>query len=162
MNIIIRPASLQDLPAIEALAISSVPYGYPGNRHIEHAGIEHIVHEVMSELIQRQDLCHDVEFIVACEREKQSIIGYLIELLEHYDTLTGERQAFIQDMAIDKRYWGKFIPGRLMARAVERAQEEGLKYLVGVISKDNRRALGTATKGLGFSIERCQVVKKLL
>ena len=39
--------------------------------------------------------------------------------------------------------------------------ERGLLYLVGEVTRSNDRTLGTALKGLGFEIERHQIVKRV-
>jgi ribosomal protein S18 acetylase RimI-like enzyme len=159
MSITVRKPCKKDIPLLKLLALESLPYGQPSRRKPDKVLIEHRVDEIFDELVERQEHTGDIEVLVACDGD--NVLGYLILLLQERDTWTGEEQAFIQDMAVDRRYWGKYITHKLINAAVKRAKEEGLLYLVGIVSGENQRALGTATKGLGFVIERCQMVKRI-
>lgn len=160
MNIAVRRGRMKDMPFVRRLMMESVHYGIPSTRRIS-------PDEVRRHLIQaNEDLemaiySRDVALIIAEDLDAKRAVGYLILLLNQTEDCTGEKQSFIHDIAVEKEYWGKYIPDRLMARAEEITREKKLLYIVGQITSDNRRPLIYSTKRLGYAVERHQIVKVL-
>lgn len=161
MAIEIRPALSQDLPEIQQIAKTSFPYGIPLHRKPTHPMLDARIEEVITDLMCVHAECSDLKIIVAENRETAEIAGYLILTLDGKDFFTGESQGFIQDLAVKRRYWGKFVAQRLVKQACKMAKDRGLKYMVAIVSADNERSMVLGTKGLDFSIERYQIVKRL-
>lgn len=81
--------------------------------------------------------------------------------LDQVEGSTGEKQSLIHDLAVEKEYWGKFVVDLLMAEAEVITKKKNLMYIVGEVSTNNRRALIYATRRLGYTTERHQIVKVL-
>jgi ribosomal protein S18 acetylase RimI-like enzyme len=161
MRIAVRYAKIEDFPFIGELAGESIVYGVPKIRDIEPDKLKvHMkrAYENLSRIYENQK---DIVIFVADEEENSESIGYLTLILNEVEGSTGERQSFIQDLAVKRRYWGKYVVHRLMDRAAEETKARGLHYITGSISVDNMRAFGTATKALGYELERYQIVRKL-
>jgi ribosomal protein S18 acetylase RimI-like enzyme len=162
MAVEIRRAVREDLNFLQDLAAQSFQLTAPDTRpgFIECASEQ--AREAISDLlIQSLSADSPLEILVAQYAEGGERAGYIIVEYDHEDFLTGMKEAFIVDLAVAKRYWGKYIVNRLVDAASLRAKERGLSYLVGIVSRSNARALGTALKALRFVKERYQVVKRL-
>ncbi len=161
MKIEIRKADKEDFPFISELARESYSFGIPPQRlagtHIQ----DSLLNEALDDLFRCYELDINIDILIAFDRENEERAGYIILLMDHEDQSTGERQAFIHDLAVKREYWGKYVVHRLIDAASESAKKRGLRWLAGVVTRDNRRALHTALKALGFEIERYQVVKTL-
>lgn len=159
MKILVRRALPTDLPFVLDIALLCFSYGVPRHRNVEDRDCR--VRNAIEELFSIYGKDEDLEIIVAQDQDSDAVIGYIILQLDTINSLTEEREAFIQDMAINPRYWGKYVAQKLLAYASELGREKGMKYLVAIVSRDNERAFGTAIKALGFTPERLQVVKHL-
>jgi len=161
MDIEIRKANREDYPFITELASESYSFGIPRQRMDGPPVQQGLLKEALDDLFSYYETESDIDIIVAFDRDLGERAGYIMILTDHVDELTGERQAFIHDLAVKRRYWGKYVVHRLIEAASASAREKGLRWLVGVVTGDNRRALLTAVKALDFKIERLQVMKKL-
>jgi len=161
MNIEIRKADRKDFPFISELALCSYSFGIPSQRLSETVIHETLLREALDELFKYYVTHSDIDILVAFDSEKEERAGYIMVLMNHQDQNTGERQAFIHDLAVKRKYWGKYVVHRLIDAASKRAAEKGLRWLVGVVTRNNRRALQTALKALDFEIERYQIMKNL-
>ncbi|MGV8121111.1 MAG: GNAT family N-acetyltransferase [Candidatus Xenobiia bacterium LiM19] len=161
MNIEIRKADKEDFSFISELALESYSFGIPSQRLTGTVIHESLLREALDELFTYYGDDSDIDILVAFDRENGERAGYIMVLMDHQDQNTGERQAFIHDLAVKRKYWGKYVVHRLIDAASESARKRGLRWLVGVVTRNNRRALHTAVKALGFEIERHQVMKKL-
>jgi len=73
---------------------------------------------------------------------------------------TGTRQSFIHDIAVRRKYWGRYVVQKLVRRAEEVTREHGMQFIAGSIAVHNERAIGVA-KALGYEIERVQIIKRV-
>jgi len=161
MEIEIRKAGREDYPFITELASESYSFGIPRQRMDGPPVQQGLLKEALDDLFRYYETESDIDIIVAFDRDSGERAGYIIVLTDNIDQMTGERQAFIHDLAVKRKYWGKYVVHRLIEAASLRGREKGLRWLVGVVTGDNRRALLTAVKALDFRIERFQVMKKL-
>jgi ribosomal protein S18 acetylase RimI-like enzyme len=162
MMIEIRRAEPGDLDFLQDLALKSFPFGAPDTRTNSFVNASELARDAISGLF-KNSLENDshLEILIAQDTEEGDKAGYLIVEYDHEDFLTGEKEAFIVDLAVERKFWGKYVVNRLIDAASLHAKERGLAYLVGIVSRSNMRALGTALKALRFVIEKYQVVKGL-
>lgn len=161
MNITVRYAEKDDFPFIKELAAESIEHGIPKIRDITGEQLRKVVTAAYENIGKIYAELKDIVIFIAVDEDREERVGYLTLILNEVEGSTGEIQSFIQDLAVRKRYWGKYVVNRLMGRAEEETKAHGHHYITGSISVDNMRAFGTATKGLGYSLERYQIVKKL-
>ncbi len=88
-------------------------------------------------------------------------IGYLMYKTNSCDSFTGEPIAYIYDLAIDPAYWGKRATQRIMREGENFMGDLGIVYIIGDISETNQRALKTAMKSLGYSLESVRWMRKV-
>lgn len=161
MNVIIRRGTLKDLPFVRDLAVRSVKYGIPHTRRIQVDLVKRFTRQALSTL-EYSLYSKDFALIIAEDTDIKKPVGYLMLVLNHVESCTGEPESLIHDLAVEPAYWGKFVVDRLMAEAEEITRNRGLIYIIGEISVSNRRPLIYATRRLGYEIERHQIIKVLL
>lgn len=161
MNIQIRPARLADVPAVRQLAVDSVTWGIPHTRDVDPAVVQARTRAGLANLEFTLRLQPNFRILVAEDVGKTPVAGYIMLNTAEMEASTGEPQVLIHDLAVRREYWGRRVVNRLIDAAAEVTRGLGLKYLVGEVTASNKRTLGTATKGLGFEIERHQIVLKV-
>jgi len=161
VNIEIREAKLRDVPFVRDLAVESVAYGIPHTRDVSPDYVRARTRKSLAELELVVRLEKDFKVLVAEDTEKLRIAGYIMLDLRDEESSTGEPQCMIHDLAVRRDYWGRFVVNRLIRAAADLTASRGLRYLVGEVTSSNKRTLITATKALGFEIERHQIVKKV-
>ena len=92
---------------------------------------------------------------------KNESAGYLLLKTDTCDPVTGERLGYVYDLSIHPHYWGKRATQRLMKEGENYLYHKGIPYFLGDICEDNQRALKTAIKSIGFTLERIRWMKKL-
>lgn len=153
----VRPATPDDVPFVRELSVESIVHGIPAGRRVSPEAAREYARSSVSRLdewLARTDVA-----VLIAEMEGEAV-GYLILDLADREPSTGERQAFIVDLAARRDRWGRYVPHHLVEAAARLAAERGLAYLVGMVSADNRRALVTSGR-LDFSVERHQIVRRL-
>lgn len=98
--------------------------------------------------------------LIAEDVETKDSIGYIMLWLNKVDVFTGEKFAYIYDIAVRQDYWGKYVTPYLAEAGEKLADSKGLDYIVGEISDSNQRALRTAVS-LNYTDERCRLLKKI-
>lgn len=161
MKIVIREARLKDIPFVRNLAVESVVHGIPHTRDVDPEWVRGRTRESLAQL-EMVLANKDFKILVAEDPDKKQPVGYIMLDLLSEETSTGEPQVMIHDLAVRRDYWGRMVVNHLIRAAAEVTAERGFKYLVGEVTKSNERTLGTACKGLGFEIERHQIVKKVV
>lgn len=161
MEILVRYANKDDFEFIAELASMSIVHGVPKIRDIKPEELKKHIKSAYLNLSSIYDKQESIVIFVAEDSESNEKAGYLTLILNETEGATGEKQSFIQDLAVKRKYWGKFVVNKLMGRAEEETIKYGLRYITGSVSVDNTRAFGTATKGLGYELERYQIIKKL-
>lgn len=161
MKIQVRPATLADVPAVRQLAIESVTFGIPHTRDVDPSKVRALTRKALENLEITLRLQPHFHILVAEDVGRHPVIGYIMLHTAEMEGSTGERQVFIHDLAVRQDYWGRRIVNRLINAAAEVTRSLGMKYLVGEVTASNERTLGTATRGLGFEIERHQIVLKV-
>lgn len=82
--------------------------------------------------------------------------GYLILQLDALDSVTGEAQSAIFDMAVAPRFQGSPAVRLLVQRAAQITAERGLATMQGDITVSNRKAYLQALR-LGFKLQRYSI-----
>lgn len=154
----IRLAQQKDVSAIRELAVQSIVAGIPTTRDATPEQVREFCasnYEHLGDMLKQ-----DRNFVILVEDQAGEVTGYLMLDFGHVEPSTGERQCFIVDLAVrpDKR--GHFATHRLVKKASQLAAARGLKYLVGMVSSSNARTIALGQKGLGFEVERVQVVRR--
>jgi len=104
------------------------------------------------------------EFLISLiieEKETFKPLGYLMYKTNSCDSFTGDPVAYIYDLAVDPEYWGKRVTQRIMREGENLMADMGFVYITGDISESNQRALKTAVKSLGYSLESVRWMKKV-
>lgn len=153
----IREASAADAAFVRDLAAESIVHSIPSTRRIDPTVAQHHARESFARLDEWMSRPDSVALIAERGGEQ---VGYILLDVAETEVTTGERQAFIVDMAVRRSDWGRYVARRLVEAASRVAASRGVPYLVGLISDTNPRALRTATMALGFEIERYQVVRR--
>ncbi|MDQ7823563.1 MAG: GNAT family N-acetyltransferase [Candidatus Eremiobacteraeota bacterium] len=159
-KIMVRPATKDDFAFIEELARESVEYGIPTIREVKGQELRDTMGRAYKNLANLYETQEKILVLLAEDSDKNCRVGYVTLILDEVESSTGEKQTFIQDLAVKKSYWGKYVVHRLIRRAEEETSRRGFRYITGSVAVDNARTVGTA-KAMGYAIERYQIVKKL-
>lgn len=154
----VRPARLDDIPFVRALSVEMVVHGIPHTRRVDPQVVRERARTSLAQL-EMTLLDKDFRILVADDEETAERLGYIMLDLHSVESSTGDRQCLIHDVAVKREHWGRFVVHSLIRAAVELAAQRGMLYLVGEVTRSNERTLGTALKGLGFEVERHQIVK---
>lgn len=153
MKVTVRLAQQADIPYVRRLAQESILYTIPYGRTTANSAVQARVREALRELGRLQE----VQVLVATLAENGKLIGYLILQLDEPDDTTGDRQSYIYDLAVEKRYWGTPAVRLLVQEAARCTARAGLSYMSGEISAHNERTYLQALR-LGFELERMRIV----
>ncbi len=153
----IREALESDLPTIIDLAVEMVVHSVSPYRPVEDDRVRQF---------RRRDLdCLERAFFkphvgIHVAEAGQAIIGHVIVFAGQQDSSTGEQQAWIFDLAVQRDWWGSGVGQALMAQAEEFARQAGVARLGLGVTLANQRALAFYGQ-LGYQQERVQMVKNL-
>lgn len=157
----VRAATLKDIPLVRALSIQMVVHGIPHTRRIDPKVVQARTRESLAQL-EMTLLDRDFRILVAENTESGEFMGYIMLDFRARESSTGEAQVLIHDLAVKREHWGRMVVNHLIKEAAKASAERGCPYLVGEVTKANERTLGTALKGLGFEVERHQIMKRCL
>lgn len=157
----VRSALLKDIALVRALAVEMVVHGIPHTRRIDPKVVQARTRESLAQL-EMTLLDKDFRILVAENAENGEFLGYIMLDFGARESSTGEAQVLIHDLAVKREHWGRRVVVHLVNGAVAATAERGCPYLVGEVTTANERTLGTALKGLGFEIERHQIMKRCL
>ncbi len=87
-------------------------------------------------------------------------VGYVLIALSAVDDITGERQAYILDIAVRPDRRGQGIGTKLMEKAHDHAREKGLRYIGLTVAAGNENALRLYRK-LGYIEEWKRMARRL-
>lgn len=156
----IRLARPEDAAFVRELAAISILSSVPANRDVDPEAARQYALSAYDNL--EQVLATDRNLLVLVEEEvgTRELTGYLMLELNHVEPSTGEKQAFMVDIAVVPDRRGRFATARLVKKASQLLKARGLKYMVGMVSVSNPVARGLA-RCLGFEEERVQIVRRL-
>lgn len=163
-SVAIRTAHINDIAFIRELAAESSRTTIPATRDIDSTEVRLQAQQALANLESVMAMPQGIIILIAEQRTTEghpNPLGYIILDFTSIEPSTGERQCFIHDLAVVPAAWGRRVGHLLVEKAEQLAAERGLKYLVGMVSANNRRALLPAQRDLGFEIERFQIVKRL-
>ncbi len=87
-------------------------------------------------------------------------VGYVLLMLNAVDDFTGERQAYILDIAVRPERRGQGIGTKLMEKAHDHAREKGLRYIGLTVAAGNENAI-RLYRELGYIEEWKRMSRKL-
>ncbi len=161
MNIEVRHAIPEDFPFIIELSGQVIQYGIPKIRDVGIDQVKAHMARAYQNLSKTYETQNNIVILIALDVDSKDKVGFLTLVLNEIEGATGERQSFIHDLAVRKDYWGKYVVNKLMYQAEVETLAHGLHIITGSISVNNMRAFGTATKALGYELERYQIIKKI-
>lgn len=155
----VRKARQEDLMFIMWLNTQCGSFIIPGNR-------EKARHEIQYRLLNiysGMSLAETETFsaLIIDDNVKEEPAGYLLMKTDTYDDAIDERLGYVYDIAVHPDYWGKRVAQRLMKEGEHHLLRKGIIWCIGDVSQDNPRALKTAIKSAGFTLESIRWMKKL-
>ncbi len=151
-------AEKEDLLAVIDLSVEVVGYSMSPFRQNDLAQAEKIRRNDM-ELLYWQISKNNIAIFVAKDSANK-IVGHVVAKLDGAEFLTGEKQAWICDLAVKPEYWSCGVGQNLMYALETAAKEWGAKYVGLTVTCANTRA-ARFYKKLGYQDERLQMVKEL-
>ena len=156
--IVIRTATLADVPFIRRLTLEAAPLSVPEGRDIPNRVVVERTAKEMDDI----DLLvtRETQFVtlVAVDSDRDDLrVGFLILEFAHIEPTTGESQSYIPNMAVEPAYWGKFVGHELVRAAARVTSERGFRYMTANVTASNQRSVLSCLQ-VGFEIERHQIV----
>lgn len=165
-GIAIREASEADFPAIAELALASMvhrasvsPIRDPQEAK---ANLTDYYHRLSQQALGSFPAGFQPAAFVAYHESNNhcELLGYVLITTKAKDDLTGERQAYILDIAVKPGHRARGIATRLLERAEEYAKDRGLRYIGLTVAPGNEPALKLYQK-LGYIEEWKRLAKRL-
>jgi ribosomal protein S18 acetylase RimI-like enzyme len=165
-EITIREAKEEDFAVIRELALASMVHRGSVSPIRDPAKAEAHMREYYTKLAD-QGLAYfpsalEVAAFIAVDESSiyPEPVGYVLVATNAKDDLTGERQAYILDIAVKPKCRGQGIGAELMRKAKEYAKGEGLRYIGLTVATGNKQALRLYHK-LGYIEEWKRLAKRL-
>ena len=158
MKIKIRKAKITDVQNIIDLAAKVSHSSIPPTRTIDIKLVEQFRRNDLAALVTLLELPHIGIFIA--EDEKNMFLGHLLGYTGDVESVTGERQGWIFDLAVKEAFRGRGVAKELVNHFTEFVKSAGLEYIGLLVTSENKEAVGLYTK-LGFIEERKRMAKKL-
>lgn len=154
----VRRARADDRLFVMVLNGKVTPFTLPAGRDLDPDEVAARYLDVYMNL----DVAGDPRLLVLIAEFEGAPVGYLMLKLGYSDEITGERVGYIYDLAVEPAHWGRRATQRLMRQAEARLHADGVALMLGDISADNPRAVKTAVKSLGYSVEGHRVARRLV
>lgn len=151
-------AEKKDLPGIIDLSVEIVGYSMSPRRQNDLAKAGEIRRNDMEALYWQISRGNMAVFVA--KNAKGQIVGHVVAKLDTTEFLTGEKQAWILDLAVKPEYWSRGLGQNLMYAVEMAALELGVKYVGLTVTCANKRAADFYKK-MGYQDERMQMVKEL-
>ena len=158
MEIKIRPATTKDVPYITDLAVDSAPQSIPPTRPLEPSVVKHFRRLDLANLSNLIGLSHIGIFVA--ENDEGTILGHILGYTGDIESVTGDRQGWIFDLAVKEEFRGKGIAQKLVNHFNEFVKSAGLSFVGLLVTSSNKPAVNLYEK-LGFVEERKRMSKKL-
>jgi ribosomal protein S18 acetylase RimI-like enzyme len=155
---LVRMAENEDLFFILALSSQCASFIIPSGRDAAGEDVHFRFMRAYSGMALKER--DDFAALIIEDRVKEEPVGYLMFKFKD-DAITGERLAYVYDIAIEPAYWGRRAAHRLDREGENYLAGKGIAFLLGDISVENQRALKTATRNGGYALERVRWLKKL-
>lgn len=153
MQLSIRTATPADAAFIESLGKRSVMDSVAAMRHPDTADVM----ENFDRLLRIVDARDHAALIAEDNGEP---VGFLLMLDSLPDEVTGQDQAFIAYMAVERDRRGGGIGAALLAAAEDEARKRGLQYIALMVTDENAAARALYERA-GFLTERRLLCKML-
>lgn len=151
-------ADKKDLPGIIDLSVEIVGYSMSPRRQNDLAKAGEIRRNDMEALYWQISKGSMAVFVA--KNAQGQIVGHVVAKLDTTEFLTGEKQAWILDLAVKPEYWSRGLGQNLMYAVENAALELGVKYVGLTVTCANKRAADFYKK-MGYQDERMQMVKEL-
>lgn len=159
MNFNIRRALDSDIPQIIELAASALKDSIPSTREVEISKISEFRKKDLSSLPTL--LTYPTVGIFVAETESGEFAGHVLGYIGDIESVTGEIQGWIFELAVMPKFRRMGVAKMLMDRFCEFVRSAGFKYVGLLVTSENMPAL-KLYETLGFQEERKRMVKKLL
>ncbi len=145
----VRPARPNDLFFILNLNAENSSFLIPANRQVDCERIKKSFFETYADV----DFAGDPFFrvLISEDIEKKKPAGYIMIKLDVVDLVSVKPIAYIYDISVVQKYWGKFVGQRLVKEAENMLSTLDIEYLVGDTAQSNPRPLKTAIRTLNFT-----------
>ncbi|MGM9998898.1 MAG: GNAT family N-acetyltransferase [Candidatus Bruticola sp.] len=151
-------AEKKDLPEIINISAASVGSSMSPLRRKNVLLASRIRREDMRNL--NWQIASDVVAVFVAKNEMGRVVGHIVANLDVTDFLTGEKQAWIFDLAVKPEYRRRGIGNRLIEAVEASALEKGLTHIGFTVTCANTGAVNFY-KEAGYQDERVQMVKIL-
>lgn len=151
-------AEKKDLSDIINLSVEVVSCSMSPQRQNDLVKAEKIRRDDMAALYWQISKGNMAVFIA--KNAENKIVGHVVAKLDMVDFLTGEKQAWVLDLAVKPEYWSCGLGQKLMEAVETAALGVGVKYVGLTVTCANRRAADFYKK-MGYQDERVQMVKEL-
>ena len=152
----IRRARRGDLEFILEQSLEAVVYGIPEGRDIPNEVVVETARKNLEELESWLMRKGEFAILVAEDKQKGCLAGFLILEFNKVEESTGEAQSFIYNLVVASDYFGRYVGHNLVRAAAKLSYERGYRYMTSKVTATNERTLLSALK-LGFEIERYQL-----
>lgn len=153
MQLSIRAATPSDRAFVESLGKRTVMDSVSALRHAEPAGVLENFDRLLR-IVER----HDHAALIA---EDDGVpVGFLLMVTSLPDEVTGQEQAFVAYMAVDRERRGGGIGAALLSAAEDEARKRGMPYIALMVTEENAPARALYDRA-GFLTERRLLCKML-
>lgn len=157
-GVVVRRATMGDLPAMIDLAAEMVVHSISPFRNADLAAVQEYRRQDLQSLYDAMTM-PDAGIFVAEDRQGR-LVGHVVVMAGRNESSTGDPQGWVFDLSVVQDHWGTGVAQRLMERAEEFVQDKGLRYLGLGVTSANRRAIAFYER-LGYREERKQMIKIL-
>lgn len=157
-EVVVRPASSSDIPAIIDLAVEVVGHSVSPLRESRLEAVQEYRRADLQALHEVLTLPESGIFVA--EDRQGRLVGHVIAMAGRSESSTGELQGWIFDLSVVPEFWGTGVARRLLERAEDFVMARGLRFLGLGVTSANKRALAFYERR-GYQEERKQMVKTL-
>ncbi len=155
----VRPAVFSDLEGIVELAVEMVVLSR--SPHRPDVADEEIrrVRRQNFQYIEEVLKLREGGLFVAVDLLGQSI-GHVVVLANQVDSVAEVTQAWVYDVSVHRKWWGRGVGRALMAEAEAFTADLGVEWIGLGVTVGNSRAI-EFYRELGYEVERYQLIKRL-
>ena len=159
MEINIRKAVAEDLDKMINLAMPCIESSIPPTREVSLESVKAArIFDLKTSLPKLIDMSHMGLFVA--EDENGVFLGHVMGYLGDSESVTGERQGWVFDLSVDKKFRRMGVATRLMEHFNKFAGQSGFKFVGLLVTTANESAVRFYEK-LGFVEERKRMAKRL-
>jgi ribosomal protein S18 acetylase RimI-like enzyme len=154
---IIRPSKAEDLPFMVRLIKENLEHLISPLRNYSHEEIEHCRDHFCDDLENTLKTSHIVSFVA---EEEKNLLGFFL-VAYNEDHLTGQGEAYVNNIIVEKTVMGKRVSNRLGKKIEEYAASKGISIMSADIVLSNRRSIMFTTRYFRYDPEQVGLLKSL-